>query len=671
MFLLKNIKSIKTMLSLFFGTLVFILCLGLGVVSYIASTNILSNNIDESITQMAKESSKGVTRELKIQINVLEALAASDWLQSNSITTDEKLALLKKEADRSGHLNMGIIDLQGNAKLINGSSTNVSDREYFTKALAGNTAISDPLINKLDNSLALIYAVPIKVNNQVRGILTAIRPGNALSDFTNSIQFGKNGEALIINKKGTVIAHHNIDLVMEMYNTVEEAKVDGSLKALANLMQLMIEGKTGVGEYRYQGIVKYMGYAPIEGTNWSLAITAPKTEVMAKVNQLALIIMVVSSVFIVFSLFITLVISKSIADPISSAADHLKTVSTGDFTRELPTKYLAKKDETGILANSIHTMQTSIKSLVKTVIEESTNVTQMLTTINSGMELLNKSIEDISATSEELSAGAEETAVSTEEMNATSEEIGKTVETIASKAQKGAAIVSNVNNMSVEMKQNALLSKENAVGIYGKTKIDLKNAIDQSLAVNQIDELSETILEITSQTNLLALNAAIEAARAGEAGKGFAVVADEIRKLAENSKTAVSRIQDVTKTIFVAVNHLSGSSSEILEFIDKRVLKDYDILVETSEQYSQSSSNISDIVMDYSTSSEELFASMQNMVKAIEEITRASNEEAQGAYSIAQEASVIASKSNDVIKLTEKARVKSEALINAVSAFRI
>ena len=193
----------------------------------------------------------------------------------------------------------------------------------------------------------------------------------------------------------------------------------------------------------------------------------------------------------------------------------------------------------------------------------------------------------------------------------------------------------------------------------------------QAEAVNQIDELSEAILEITAQTNLLALNAAIEAARAGEAGKGFAVVADEIRKLAEHSKNAVSRIQEVARTIYSAVNNLSSSSGEILSFVDKQVLKDYDSLVDTSEQFNQSSAGINDMVMEYSASSEELYASIHSMVKAIEEIMNASNEEAEGAYNIAQETSAIVLRSNEVTKMAEAARGRSEELITAVSVFKV
>ena len=189
--------------------------------------------------------------------------------------------------------------------------------------------------------------------------------------------------------------------------------------------------------------------------------------------------------------------------------------------------------------------------------------------------------------------------------------------------------------------------------------------------MNQINELSEAILEITSQTNLLALNAAIEAARAGEAGKGFAVVADEIRKLAEGSKNTVGRIQEVTKVILEAVNNLSTSSGEIMEFIDKQVMGDYDYLVDASEQNSKNSSSISEVVTDFSATSEELLASVQNMAKAINEIATASNDGAQGATNIAQETSNISQMSNDAVKLVEAAKGKSDSLIKSVSRFKV
>lgn len=666
-----KLKSIKTKLSLSYGVLLLVICIGLGVVSYITAANALTTSINESLSQMAKEDAKVVSEGMKVQFNALEALAESDWLKSDKLTLDEKLDLLKNEVKRSGHIDMTIADINGNAKDTNGASYSIGDREYFMKALSGEKAVSDPIISEADNSLILCYAVPIKYNNRVKGVLAITRDGNVLSDFVSDMEFGENGQVFMINKQGTTVAHKDRNLVIEMDNDFENIKNDSGLKSLVELERQMIEGKEGVGEYSYNGVTKYMGFAPVQGTNWSLAITAPKSEVMEKVNQLALTATIGSIVFLGISIVITLLIAKSIATPIKTAADYLNTVAIGDFTGTVPSNLLKMKDETGVLANAIDAMQGSIKNIIEEVVEESSNVGQMLIDINKNMEQLNQSIEGISATTEELSAGTEETAASTEEMNATSTEIEKAIESTAMKAQEGAITAGNVSKMSEEMKKKAISSKEDAVEIYGRTKSDLQTAIEQSKAVDQINELSEAILEITSQTNLLALNAAIEAARAGEAGRGFAVVADEIRKLAEGSKNSVSRIQEVTKIILEAVNALSSRSIEIMEFIDQKVLNDYDDLVNTSEQYSQNSLSINDMITDFSATSEELLASMQNMVKAIEEISSAANEEAQGATNIAQEASVITQMSDNAMKLAKTAKEKSDLLIKLVSKFKV
>lgn len=666
-----KLKSIKAKLSLSYGVLLLVICIGLGVVSYITASNALSTSIDESLSQLAKENAKVVNGGMEVQFNALEALAESDWLKNDSLTLDEKLDFLKNEVKRSNHINMFIADTKGNMKTTKGESTNISDREYYIKALSGEKAVSDPIVSKIDNSVILCYVVPIKDGNTIKGVLAATRDGNILSDFTSNMQFGKSGDAFMINKQGTTVANKDRNLVIEMDNVFENLKTDSELQSLAELQQQMIEGLEGVGEYSYKGVTKYMGFAPVEGTNWSLAITAPKSEVMSKVNSLAMTMLVVSIVFIIISIVVTLLIARSISTPIKEASDYLNVVATGDFTGVVPLKLLEMKDETGVLANAIDTMQQSVKNIIKEVAEESSNVSQMLISINTDMEKLNRSIEEISATTEELSAGTEENAASTEEMSATSTEIEKAIESTASKAQEGAVMVNEINKMSQEMKQKAISSKEDALEIYSRTKSGLQSAIEQSKAVNKINELSEAILEITSQTNLLALNAAIEAARAGEAGKGFAVVADEIRKLAEGSKNTVSRIQEVTKVIFGAVNNLSSSSSEIMEFIDKKVLDDYENLVNTGEQYSQNSIGINDVVNEFSATSEELLASMQNMVRAIDEIAIAANEEAQGATSIAQETTVITQMSDNVIKLAEIAKEKSDLLIKAVSKFSV
>lgn len=664
-------KSIRTKLSLGFGGLLLLICAGLSIITYVQSSNALLSQLDESLIQITKESSKLVKERVNLQINALEVVAETESIKADTLTVDEKLTLLKKEVDRSGHLFMGIIDEKGKSKNTKGEESDVSDRDYFKKAIAGENYITDPLISKIDGSILVIYAVPIKKGNSIKGVLIAVRDGNELSAIVEDISFGKNSLAFMINKEGTTVAHPNRDLVLNMDNDLKNVINDPMLKSLVELEQKMIEGKNGVGEYEYNGITKYMAYTPVEGTNWSIAITSPKSVILDNVNNLTTIIVVVSLIFLVISIILTVLIATSISKPIKMASDHLQILSTGDFSQEMPVKMLKINDEVGILARAMNSMQESLRNILRGVTNESSQVSQLLSQISHDMIELNKNIEEITATTEELSAATEETASATEEMNATSLEIGNAVKSVANKSQEGAVTASDINDMAELMKKNAINSKETAVDIYGKNKISMENAIEQSKTVDQINILAESILDIASQTNLLALNAAIEAARAGEAGKGFAVVADEIRILAVNSKNTVAKIQEVTKHILIAVNNLSSSAHEIMGFIDEKVLKDYGTLVESSELYSNNSSKINDMVTDFSTASEEILESIQSMIAALSQVATASTEGAQGATSIAQSTASIAQMSNEMSIKSENAKKKSDLLIDAVLKFKV
>lgn len=668
---MKKTRSIKTKLAISFGLLVIIICGGLGILTYYSASSAMSNSISESLTQLASKSADLIQERVNAQLNALEVMAETDTIQSATLSMDEKLSLLKKEVDRAGHLRMSIVGLDGNLYTTAGTTANVSDREYFKAAVKGEPYVSNPMISKTDNLLIVTYAVPIKSGDNVIGVLTATRNGNELTSLTNDIHYGTSGSAFMIDNKGISIADDNEDLVKNMYNAIEESKKDPELKELANLEKKMINGQSGVGEYTYDGIRKFMAYTPVTGTQWSLGITAPRNEVMKSIADLKIIIIIISIVFVGISAIITYVISNNIAKPVKAASNYLQIVSTGDFTGKIPDKLLKMKDETGLLASSIDIMQTSIKGIVKEVSEKSQTVAEILNNINSNMEDLNGNIEGISSTTEELSASIEETAASSEEMSSSVGEIEKASESIAQKAQESTSTLSYMLDTAQDMQKNSKTSRNNAIDIYDRTKVNLRAAIDKSKAVEQINILSGAILEITSQTNLLALNAAIEAARAGEAGKGFAVVAEEIRKLAEDSKNTVTKIQEVTLTILEAVSNLTSSSNEILSFIDTQVMVDYENLEGIGDQYSSHSLEMNDMVTEFSATSEELLASLQDMTKAINEVASASGEEALGASTIAEEASSVVQKSNEVIKLTEDAKEKAHLLLDAVAIFKI
>ncbi len=153
-----------------------------------------------------------------------------------------------------------------------------------------------------------------------------------------------------------------------------------------------------------------------------------------------------------------------------------------------------------------------------------------------------------------------------------------------------------------------------------KTLQPLKQAMDQAADVSHVEVLSRTILKITLQTGLLAVNAAVESARAGEAGKGFSVVADEIRNLAEVSRSTATEIQDITRRVVDAVGALRAASGQIAEFVENRVMPDYDNMAAIGDRYRSDAAIVRSQVEGVQTTTSRLAREAHAITNAMERI---------------------------------------------------
>ncbi len=396
-----------------------------------------------------------------------------------------------------------------------------------------------------------------------------------------------------------------------------------------------------------------------------------KEEIITAVKEKIFLLISISIVLVIVFGIMSLIVGKKISKPIEDSAKIIEQLSFGDFTVEIPEKYLKQKDEIGLIYNSLQQMISSIKGMIGEVARESVSSIRIFEKLSEEIHILQNQFNEMAAQTHQLSMGMEQTAAASQEMNATSNEIETAASSVAEKSQDGTKAANAMSKRASQIKINVIESEKSATQVISETQDMLEKAIDESKAVEKITALSDAILQITAQTNLLALNAAIEAARAGEVGRGFAVVADEIRHLAEDSKNTVNQIQSITEVIRNAVVNLSSSSHKLLEFVSRDVKKDYSFMLTAAEQYNKDADGIDELVGDFSATSEELLASIQDMIKVIDDISQSTVEGAAGTTGIAQKSGFALERTNEIVKMLEIVKTGTQSLSNAVEKFNI
>lgn len=128
-------KSLKHKLILMVGLLIVIVCTSLSITSYNNASNVLEKSTEDSIEEIAKQTSETISSMIKGEMSQLEAIAARNDLKDMNVTKEEKIKILYEEAQRIGCERLTLIDSNGDSFNGNGSSQNLGDREYFKKAM--------------------------------------------------------------------------------------------------------------------------------------------------------------------------------------------------------------------------------------------------------------------------------------------------------------------------------------------------------------------------------------------------------------------------------------------------------------------------------------------------------------------------------------------------------
>ena len=532
---------------------------------------------------------------------------------------------------------------------------------YYIPVRNGRATWMDPYINANINVYMISYVVPIFVDGVSVGIVGMDIAFDQIESFVGGIKAYDTGKAFLVNGANEIVFHDQIAFGTGLSEQGNLASLDAALSDA---------GRAGTEiVYHYGGEKKICYYAPLNN-GMKFVLTAPEKEIHQEGRTLLWSIVLAGGIAVIFSVALGYFLSSGIAGSLKRITEIIKQNAQLNLKPKAGIEKLCgKKDESGDMARAVRDMDERLRNMVLRLEETGKKVFSNAEQIETGSKKVGEMCESNSATTQELAAAMQEAAATAEGINHNIGTVNNNAKEIIAFSESGEKdaekILARAEGLSHTTQEAAKRTQE----MYEQVRKETDAAIEKSRAVEKINELTKSILDISSQTNLLALNASIEAARAGDAGRGFAVVAEEIGTLANQTQDTVKNIDQIIEEVYSAVKGMAACLNSSTNFLEKTVLKEYGEFMEVAGQYASDAGNYRQNMEDITRAIHNLGEAIAAISESSDNISRMTGESAQGISQIAEKTAEIVQEVAEENTLAGMNRESAQGLKEIVDNF--
>lgn len=533
----------------------------LGLMAQQSASHALMSTQNENALELAEQVSSGIgkyAQGIGAQVNMLSKMEA---VQTSSPKNQEETKLLLQHVKESRPDIMSAYYATTNKGMTMFPEGNLpqgydpTSRDWYKLALAnkGNVTINEPYKDAGSGEYVVTVSETVEKNGQVVGVLGFDMSLSAIQAEVKDSSIGKNGFVFITDTDGTLVAHP------------DSSKL-GSEVANEPFWKSTVKQKTGDTSYEYKGEEHLLSHYTDPKTGWKFFASIPMTEVNEEISSLNTLIVLAIIGFSFVAGILAYFISRRISSNLQSIKEVIEQASKGDFTLRANVK---GKDEFHHLGNSFNHMMDSMTETLQKVQQSSSELLETSEGLEAMTGETNESVMQVANAIQEIASGAVSSAENTQNGVQEMSELSNQMDSIALSADT----MKQASTESYQLSHDGLTQVDVLSEKADKAKASSHKAgeivKDVDKQMEKINQVMNTMTQITDQTNLLSLNASIESARAGEFGKGFGVVAQEIRNLADQSKKSGMEIKEIVQEIQLsskeAVSAMEESESILLE----------------------------------------------------------------------------------------------------------
>ncbi len=437
----------------------------------------------------------------------------------------------------------------------------ISNRPYFQKAKGGEIAISDPVVSRSSGNLVLPVAAPVKdEQGKTTCVLASVLRIGFLTDKILDVKIGKTGYPFVVNAAGLVIGHPNKEHILKT-DISQIPEMGAIFKALGTV-------KTGVEAYRFKGVDKIAGFAPVSLTGWSLVVTQDEAEFLESARDIRNAVALGGGLFLAVTVLSVFFFARSLSRPIGRVVD----------------------------------------------------------LVHAGSEEVAAAASQVSSSSQNLAAGASEQAASIQETSASLEEISSMTKQNAAHAAQANGLVAEANEI-IERANRSMAQLIEAMREISSSSLETQKivktideiafqtnllALNAAVEAARAGEAGAGFAVVADEVRNLAIRAAEAARNTSSLIEGSVKRIQDGTGLVDSTHTAFAEVAQSARKIADLVAEINAASNEQAQGVDQinKAVSEMDKVVQQNAATAEESAS----------ASEELNAQAEQMKAAIAEL---------------------------------------------------